>query len=63
MMATVQQEIVIQELHRVTAQLATSGSKLRIEEEKVKKDGEEDFDSLLWGPKEPPLLSQFFKST
>ncbi|XP_031169717.2 probable tubulin polyglutamylase TTLL2 [Sander lucioperca] len=56
-------KIVIQELHRVTAQLATSGRKLRREEEELKKDGEEDFDSLLWGPKEPPLLSQFFKPT
>lgn len=59
-------KIVIQELHKLTAQLATPDKKLwREEEEEVKKnkDGEEDFDSLLWGPKDPPLLSQCFKPT
>ncbi|XP_076613010.1 putative tubulin polyglutamylase TTLL2 [Chaetodon auriga] len=49
---------VIQELHKLTAQLATS-------EEDVRRDTSagEDFDSLLWGPKDPPLLSQHFKPT
>ncbi|XP_042359887.1 probable tubulin polyglutamylase TTLL2 [Plectropomus leopardus] len=62
-------KLVIQELHKITAQLAksrTSGKRMRRgEEEEVKKetDGEEDFDSLLWGPKDPPLLSQCFKAT
>lgn len=56
-------KIVIQELHKLTGQLATSEK--RREDEEVKKDidGEEDFDSLLWGPKDPPLLSQCFKHT
>ncbi|XP_070844209.1 probable tubulin polyglutamylase TTLL2 [Chaetodon trifascialis] len=47
---------VMQELHRLTAGLAAS-------EEDVGRDAnaEEDFDSLLWGPKDPPLLSQRFK--
>ncbi|XP_059211822.1 probable tubulin polyglutamylase TTLL2 [Centropristis striata] len=60
-------KIIIQELNRLTAQLASSGKKRRRreEEEEVKKetDGEEDFDSLLWGPKDPPLLNQCFKPT
>lgn len=59
-------KIVIQELNKLTGQLATSDKKLRREEEEVKRDildGEEDFDSLLWGPKDPPLLSQCFKPT
>ncbi|KAK9531246.1 hypothetical protein VZT92_010683 [Zoarces viviparus] len=57
-------KVVIQELHKLTAQLATPGERLRREEEEVKKetDGEE-FDALLWGPKDPPLLSQCFKPT
>ncbi|XP_029318676.1 probable tubulin polyglutamylase TTLL2 [Cottoperca gobio] len=57
-------KLVIQELHRLTAQLATSSRKLRREEEEGREmEGEEDFDSLLWGPKDPPLLSQRFKPT
>lgn len=56
---------VIQELHKLTGQLAISEK--RREQEEVKKDkhvdDEEDFDSLLWGPKDPPLLSQCFKQT
>ncbi|XP_051265947.1 probable tubulin polyglutamylase TTLL2 [Dicentrarchus labrax] len=58
-------KIVIQALHKLTGQLATSDDKLRREEEEVRKniDGEEDFDSLLWGPKDPPLLNQCFKPT
>ncbi|XP_037607017.1 probable tubulin polyglutamylase TTLL2 [Sebastes umbrosus] len=57
-------KMVIQELHKLTAQLASSGKKLkREEEEEVKKEIDGDFDSLLWGPKDPPLLSQCFKPT
>lgn len=60
-------KLIIQELHKLTGQLATSDQKLRREEEeeevKRNKDGEEDFDSLLWGPKDPPLLSQCSKHT
>uniref|UniRef100_UPI0037E79FDF probable tubulin polyglutamylase TTLL2 n=1 Tax=Semicossyphus pulcher TaxID=241346 RepID=UPI0037E79FDF len=56
-------KVIIQELHKLTGQLATSGKKRRRQEVKKDKDGEEQFDSLLWGPKDPPLLSQHFKST
>ncbi|KAG8011505.1 putative tubulin polyglutamylase TTLL2, partial [Nibea albiflora] len=59
-------KLIIQELHKLTGQLAASDQKLRREEEeevKRNKDGEEDFDSLLWGPKEPPLLSQCSRHT
>ncbi|XP_044024922.1 probable tubulin polyglutamylase TTLL2 [Siniperca chuatsi] len=54
-------KIVIQELNKLTAQLATSDEKLRREEDDT--DCEDDFDSLLWGPKDPPLLRQCFKPT
>ncbi|XP_049445174.1 probable tubulin polyglutamylase TTLL2 [Epinephelus fuscoguttatus] len=54
-------KIVIQELHKLTAQLATMGRKLKRKQAEI--GGEEDFDSLLWGPKDPPLLSQCFKPT
>ncbi|XP_070782361.1 probable tubulin polyglutamylase TTLL2 [Enoplosus armatus] len=58
---------VIRELHKLTAQLATSGEKNGREEEEEGAgkavDGDEDFDSLLWGPKNPPLLSQCLKPT
>ncbi|XP_070706020.1 probable tubulin polyglutamylase TTLL2 [Pempheris klunzingeri] len=56
-------KIILQELHKLTSQLAAPGKKMRREEE-VKKDVlnvEQDFDSLLWGPKDPPLLSQCFR--
>ncbi len=54
--------MVIQELHKLTAQLATSDKRPRGEDMEVKEDknGEGDFDTLLWGPKNPPLLSQCF---
>ncbi|XP_063758700.1 probable tubulin polyglutamylase TTLL2 [Eleginops maclovinus] len=48
---------VIQELHRLTAQLA-SREKMKRREEEEQREGEEDFESLLWGPKDPPLLRQ-----
>lgn len=53
-------KIVIQELHKLTHTLATSDEKSRRDKEEGKKDikGEEDFDSLLWGPQDPPLLSR-----
>lgn len=61
-------KIVIQELHKLTAELASGLSdktKSRREEKQVKEDmdDEENFDSLFWGPKDPPLHSQCFKTT
>ncbi|KAF3850213.1 hypothetical protein F7725_019932, partial [Dissostichus mawsoni] len=53
---------LIHELHKLTAQLA-SRKKLKRREEEEERDGEEDFDSLLWGPKDPPLLSHCFCKT
>ncbi|XP_074540844.1 putative tubulin polyglutamylase TTLL2 [Halichoeres trimaculatus] len=53
-------KVIIQELHKLTGQLAKSERKRKREEEN--KDGEEDFDSLLWGPKDPPLISQCLKN-
>ncbi|KAK5879728.1 hypothetical protein CesoFtcFv8_022821 [Champsocephalus esox] len=52
---------VIHELHKLTAQLASRKKLKRREEEEEERDGEEDFDSLLWGPKDPPLLSHCVK--
>ncbi|XP_022620778.1 probable tubulin polyglutamylase TTLL2 [Seriola dumerili] len=56
---------IIQELHKLTGQLASGQDKTkwRREEDELKEDteGEEDFDSLFWGPKDPPLLSRCFK--
>lgn len=53
-------KIIIQELHKLTGQVAASdtASWRRKEGEAVKrrKDGEEDFEARLWGPKDPPLL-------
>ncbi|KAG7219117.1 hypothetical protein INR49_019325 [Caranx melampygus] len=51
---------IIQELHKLTGRLSSGQSGKTGEEEELKKDkeGEEDFDSLLWGPKDPPLISQ-----
>ncbi|XP_040920563.1 probable tubulin polyglutamylase TTLL2 [Toxotes jaculatrix] len=59
---------VTQELHRLTGRLAAAQSdktnRRTVEEElKMDTEGEEDFDSLFWGPKDPPLLSQCFKPT
>ncbi|KAL6096176.1 ttll2 [Pungitius sinensis] len=55
-------KVVLRELLKLTAQVATPGERLRREEEEVKEaDRDEDFDALLWGPKDPPLLSQCFK--
>uniref|UniRef100_A0A8C2ZDZ8 Tubulin tyrosine ligase-like family, member 2 n=1 Tax=Cyclopterus lumpus TaxID=8103 RepID=A0A8C2ZDZ8_CYCLU len=54
-------KMVLRELHQLTAQLATPGERWRREEETT--GGEEDLDALLWGPKDPPLLSQCFKPT
>lgn len=63
---TLDVKIVIQELHKLTAQLAagqTVEAKSRSDEEKVKQetDVEDEFESLFWGPKEPPLISQCLK--
>ncbi|CAJ1077932.1 probable tubulin polyglutamylase TTLL2 [Xyrichtys novacula] len=57
-------KVIKRELHKLTGQLAKSEKKRSREEEEVKKDkdGEEDFDSLLWGPKDPPLISQCLKN-
>ncbi|XP_056261570.1 probable tubulin polyglutamylase TTLL2 [Seriola aureovittata] len=56
---------IIQELHKLTGQLASGQDKTkwRREEDELKEDteGEEDFDSLFWGPEDPPLLSRCFK--
>nr|XP_004550753.2 probable tubulin polyglutamylase TTLL2 [Maylandia zebra] len=58
---------VLQEIQSLTGQLVSGkGHKMKSRrEEKVTadKDADTDFDSLLWGPKDPPLISQFFKST
>lgn len=55
-------KLVLQELHRLTAQLASSGrTPWRDEDVKRDKSCEEDFDSLLWGPQDPPLLSQILR--
>uniref|UniRef100_UPI003AAFB2A0 probable tubulin polyglutamylase TTLL2 n=1 Tax=Centroberyx gerrardi TaxID=166262 RepID=UPI003AAFB2A0 len=65
-------KLAIQELHKLTGQLASgsrqSDKKKWREEDMVKKDegvrtGEEDFESLFWGPKDPLLLSQCCSST
>lgn len=61
-------KVVVQELHKLTAELATGKSdrtQFSREEEEVKKDvgDEEDFDSLVWGPKDPPLHRQCFRTT
>ncbi|XP_068433648.1 probable tubulin polyglutamylase TTLL2 [Clinocottus analis] len=58
-------KMVLRELHKLTAQMATPGERWRREEEveEEETDGEVDFDALLWGPKDPPLLSQCFKPT
>ncbi|KAM6991976.1 putative tubulin polyglutamylase TTLL2 [Tautogolabrus adspersus] len=55
-------KVIIQELQKLTGRLAKPDKKRRTEEEEEKKDkdGEEEFDSLLWGPKDPPLISQCF---
>nr|XP_046229342.1 probable tubulin polyglutamylase TTLL2 [Scatophagus argus] len=56
---------IMQEIRRLTCMVASSDDKLWRADQEVKndEDGEEDFDSLLWGPKDPPLLSQCFKPT
>uniref|UniRef100_A0A3Q2UTG3 Tubulin tyrosine ligase-like family, member 2 n=1 Tax=Haplochromis burtoni TaxID=8153 RepID=A0A3Q2UTG3_HAPBU len=58
---------VLQEIQSLTGQLVSGkGHKMKSRrEEKVTadKDADTDFDSLLWGPKDPPLISQCFKST
>uniref|UniRef100_A0A3P8SYJ0 Tubulin tyrosine ligase-like family, member 2 n=1 Tax=Amphiprion percula TaxID=161767 RepID=A0A3P8SYJ0_AMPPE len=57
--------IILQQLHKLTGQLASGQSdktKWRREDEVKKNTGsKDDFDSLLWGPKDPPLFSQCFK--
>ncbi|KAM9354939.1 putative tubulin polyglutamylase TTLL2 [Pholidichthys leucotaenia] len=58
--------IILVELHKLTAQLASGQSdktQWRREEKKKDTDSDDNFDSLLWGPKDPPLLSQCFTST
>ncbi|XP_062415770.1 probable tubulin polyglutamylase TTLL2 [Pungitius pungitius] len=58
-------KVVLRELLKLPAQVATPGHRLRREGEdgeEVKEAGrDEDFDALLWGPKDPPLLSRCFK--
>uniref|UniRef100_A0A3B4Z5U6 Tubulin tyrosine ligase like 2 n=1 Tax=Stegastes partitus TaxID=144197 RepID=A0A3B4Z5U6_9TELE len=57
---------IIQELHKLTGQLALGrlDKTKRRREEEVKKntEGEDDFDSLLWGPKDPPLLIELIEN-
>ncbi|KAF7662091.1 hypothetical protein LDENG_00246540 [Lucifuga dentata] len=73
---TLDVKIIIQELHKLTCRLASGCKqsdikKQKREKEEVKEDtdgiksydGEGDFESLFWGPKEPLLLSQYFKSS
>ncbi|KAM4632886.1 putative tubulin polyglutamylase TTLL2 [Polymixia lowei] len=66
-------KIAIQEVHKLIGQLASGCSqseKRRFREEgKVKRDevvrtrmGEEEFETLFWGPKDPPLLSECYLS-
>ncbi|XP_060947968.1 probable tubulin polyglutamylase TTLL2 [Limanda limanda] len=50
-------KVVVRELHKLTGQV-TSG---RSHEAEGTRKSEEDFDSLLWGPKDPPSLRQCFK--
>ncbi|XP_062268066.1 probable tubulin polyglutamylase TTLL2 [Platichthys flesus] len=52
-------KVVVQELHKLTGRL-TSGQS---DEAEGTKAGEEDFDSLLWGPKDPPSLRRCSKPT
>lgn len=52
-------KVIVQELHKLTRQLAKPEKKRKREEDK---DGGEDFDSLLWGPKDPPLISQCLRN-
>ncbi|KAK2855937.1 hypothetical protein Q5P01_004672 [Channa striata] len=61
---------VVHELHKLTAELASRKSAKtqcgRGEEAARKKtvvEAEGDFDSLLWGPADPPLLSEFLTAT
>ncbi|KAM8831299.1 putative tubulin polyglutamylase TTLL2 [Spinachia spinachia] len=54
-------KMVLRELLKLPTQLATPGERLRKEKEVKEADHDEDFDALLWGPKDPPLLSQCFK--
>ncbi|XP_053193409.1 probable tubulin polyglutamylase TTLL2 [Scomber japonicus] len=65
---TLDVKTVIQEIHKLTNQLAAGRSvrkrpKSDEEEEKKNSDGgeEEEFESLFWGPNNPPLLSQTLK--
>lgn len=63
---TLDLKTVTQELHKLTTHLAAGQSvrkQMKSEEEEVKKgsDGGEEFESLFWGPKDPPLLSHCFK--
>ncbi|KAM9840299.1 putative tubulin polyglutamylase TTLL2 [Aulostomus maculatus] len=53
---------VIQELRKLTGRLASSRRKKKVRSEEKFTNSDEDFDSLLWGPKEPPLMSQCLKS-
>ncbi|XP_063351357.1 probable tubulin polyglutamylase TTLL2 isoform X2 [Pelmatolapia mariae] len=56
---------VLQEIQSLTGQLVSGkGDKMKSRrEETADMDADDDFDSLLWGPKDPPLISQCFKST
>ncbi|XP_041660851.1 probable tubulin polyglutamylase TTLL2 [Cheilinus undulatus] len=50
---------IMQELHKLTNQLAKPEKKRRREKDAGNMDKDpEDFESLLWGPKDPPLISQ-----
>uniref|UniRef100_A0A3Q3ILJ9 Tubulin tyrosine ligase-like family, member 2 n=1 Tax=Monopterus albus TaxID=43700 RepID=A0A3Q3ILJ9_MONAL len=51
-------KVIIQELHKLTAHLAPGQSDKTKQRREEHTDGAEDFESLLWGPKDPPLLSQ-----
>nr|XP_020473903.1 probable tubulin polyglutamylase TTLL2 isoform X2 [Monopterus albus] len=56
-------KVIIQELHKLTAHLAPGQSDKTKQRREEHTDGAEDFESLLWGPKDPPLLSQCFRPT
>ncbi|XP_034018694.1 probable tubulin polyglutamylase TTLL2 [Thalassophryne amazonica] len=55
---------VIQELHMLTAQLGSGrGQTGKKKNSRREEELNEDFGSLLWGPKDPPLLSQCLRGS